>query len=221
LRFIGFCCVKAGQKLQVRAPDSFTTNPSVLKRVGELQRDFQLRPGLKLNNWLIFQTTALGFMMLASGMNGLGAPSIPNIAPEIIEIRETLPSGNEKILIKKSLSVEEYIRNYFSDIPVMIEIAKCESRFRQHDKDGEVLRGEKNDLDRGVMQINEYFHNENSEKLGFNILTLEGNTSYARYLFEKYGVKPWASSSRCWAKTSAYSDYKKELASNKEELAMK
>ena len=110
--------------------------------------------------------------------------------------------------------MEEYVRNYFSDIPIMIEIAKCESNFRQYDGDGDVLRGEKNILDRGVMQINEYFHNENSEKLGFDILTLEGNTSYGRYLFEKYGVKPWISSSKCWGKTSAYSEYKNELAVN-------
>jgi hypothetical protein len=90
----------------------------------------------------------------------------------------------------------------------LVEIAKCESRFRQYDKDGDVLRGEKNRLDRGVMQINEYYHNEDSEKLGFNILTLEGNTAYGRYLFEKYGVQPWISSSKCWGKTVAYSQYK-------------
>ena len=62
------------------------------------------------------------------------------------------------------------------------------------------------------MQINEYYHNQNSDKLGYDILTLEGNTAYARYLFEKYGVKPWISSAKCWNKTVAYSEYKIELA---------
>jgi len=118
---------------------------------------------------------------------------------------------------EKSMTIEEYVRGYFSDIPVMAEIAKCESRFRQYDKNGEVLRGEKNTLDRGVMQINEYYHNESSIKLGYDIMTLEGNTAYARYLFEKYGVKPWKSSSKCWSKTTAYSEYQQ----SKEELAMK
>ncbi|OHA94887.1 MAG: hypothetical protein A3F20_02665 [Candidatus Zambryskibacteria bacterium RIFCSPHIGHO2_12_FULL_39_21] len=174
--------------------------------------------GLKLNNWLIFQSTALGFLMLSSGITGLGSQSsIPNVAPETIEIKAPMlqsesRSENFKVITKRSITVEEYVRNYFSDIPVMIEIAKCESRFRQHDRDGDTLRGEKNNLDRGVMQINEFYHIEDSEKLGFDILTLEGNTSYARSLFEKYGVKPWSSSSRCWNKTSAYSQYKKELA---------
>lgn len=152
--------------------------------------------------------------MIASNIAGFGGASfVPNVLPEVIEVRETLPNQDKKIEIKKKMTVEEYIRNYFSDIPVMVEVAKCESRFRQHDKNGEVLRGEENNLDRGVMQINEYFHNEDSVKLGYDILTLEGNTAYARYLFEKYGLKPWRSSSKCWGKTIAYSEYK--------ELAMK
>lgn len=150
--------------------------------------------------------------MLASSATGIGAPSIPNVLPEVPEIKETLPAENKKISVGKKITVEEYVRNYFSDIPIMIEVAKCESRFRQYDENGEVLRGEQNSLDRGVMQINEYYHNENSEKLGFNIMTLEGNTAYTRYLFEKYGVKPWMSSSKCWSKTTAYAEYKKELA---------
>lgn len=151
--------------------------------------------------------------MLASSITGFnGVPFAPVAAPEVIEIKETLPAENKKEAIKKSITVEEYVRNYFSDIPVMIEIARCESHFRQHDKEGDVLRGEKNDLDRGVMQINEFFHNENSEKLGYDILTLEGNTSYARHLFEKYGVRPWFSSAKCWGKTAAYSEFIEGLA---------
>lgn len=113
--------------------------------------------------------------------------------------------------IENLMTVEEYVRGYFSDIPVMIEIAKCESRFRQYDTNGEVLRGVVNSLDRGVMQINEYYHLETAEKLGYDILTIEGNTAYARYIFEKSGVKPWVSSSPCWGKSAAYGEYK-ELA---------
>ena len=96
----------------------------------------------------------------------------------------------------------------------MVEIARCESRFRQYDKSGNVLRGEENRLDRGVMQINEYYHIKNSKKLGYDVLTLEGNTSYARALFEKYGVRPWKSSTPCWGRTVAYSEYN-DLAINR------
>lgn len=137
----------------------------------------------------------------------------PLVTPEVIEIKQTLPGSKKDESVKK-MTVEEYVKSYFSDIPVMAEVARCESHFRQHDKEGNVLRGEKNSLDRGVMQINEYYHNETAEKLGFDILTLEGNTAYARYLFEKYGLNPWKSSSKCWGRTVAYSEYK-DLALNK------
>lgn len=151
--------------------------------------------------------------MLASSITSFGGvPFTPTIAPETVEVKEIVQVEDKKVAAKENLTAEEYVRHYFSDIPVMIEIARCESRFRQHDRDGEVLRGEKNNLDRGVMQINEYFHNENSEKLGYDILTIEGNTAYARYLFEKYGLKPWVSSARCWGKTAAFTAHIDGLA---------
>lgn len=158
--------------------------------------------------------TALGFAMVVSSISGFSGPSFaPSLAPEVIEARGevSIPADsavNKISSIEKPITVEEYIRNYFSDIPVMIEIARCESRFRQFDKSGAALRGEQNILDRGVMQINEYYHSEDSKKLGFDILTLEGNASYARYLFYKYGVAPWKSSYACWGRTTAYSEYK-------------
>ena len=145
-----------------------------------------------------------------TGFGGVASNVAPRVQPEII-----VPVLQvEKI--EKKIDVEEYIRNYFSDIPIMVEIARCESQFRQHDKSGKALRGEANDLDRGVMQINEFYHNDTSSKLGYDLLTIEGNTAYARALFEKQGVKPWASSSRCWTKTTAYADYKEDR-----ELAMR
>jgi len=107
-------------------------------------------------------------------------------------------SENKKTLDSKTMSTEEYIREYFSDIPVMIEIARCESRFRHYGRSGEVLRGEVVPEDRGVMQVNEYYHLKTANRLGFDIYTIEGNTSYARYLYEKQGTRPWRSSSKCW-----------------------
>ncbi len=148
-------------------------------------------------------------LMMASGITGFGANQIPApIQGEVIEIKEVLPKSNKKEVVNKTITVEEYIRNYFSDIPVMVEVAKCESRFRQHDKNGNILRGVENNLDVGVLQINEYYHSQDSEKLGYDINTIEGNTAYARHLYEKSGLKPWKSSSKCWSKTLAYAEYK-------------
>lgn len=105
----------------------------------------------------------------------------------------------EKDAVKKEpLNVERYVRDYFKDIPILAEIAKCESRFRQWDSNGEVLRGEQNPLDRGVMQINEKYHLTDSKRLGYDIHTLEGNVGYARYLYEREGSRPWGWSKNCW-----------------------
>lgn len=97
-----------------------------------------------------------------------------------------------------SPTVEEYVRIYFRDIPVMTKIAECESRFRQFNKYGDILRGEENFQDIGVMQVNEHYHLETADKLGHNLYTLDGNLAYARYLYKKEGTTPWQSSARCW-----------------------
>ncbi len=104
------------------------------------------------------------------------------------------------IVMPKATTVQEYVRAYFADIPVMSKVAFCESTFRQFDKDGSVHRGVVNSKDVGVMQINEYYHLETAEKLGLDIYTIQGNVAYARYLFEKEGTTPWLSSSPCWGK---------------------
>lgn len=150
--------------------------------------------------------------MIASTVTGFNAHTIPAPATDT----NIVPSEkNTKEEIAKTIPVEQYVRTYFSDIPIMVEIARCESRFRQYDKTGTVLHGVENSLDRGVMQINRYYHADEAENLGYDLHTLEGNTSYARYLYEQYGVKPWKSSAPCWSKTQAYKNYvtlEKDLA---------
>ena len=102
--------------------------------------------------------------------------------------------------VENIMSTESYVREYFRDIPIMIQIARCESTFRQLDSDGEIHRGRVNKEDVGVMQINEHYHLETSENKNYNIYTLEGNTAYARNLYERQGTEPWNSSKPCWGK---------------------
>ena len=104
----------------------------------------------------------------------------------------------ENYLFAESSTVEEYVRDYFEETPILTRVAWCESRYRQFTKNGDILRGEVNNKDVGVMQVNEYFHLETAEKLGYNLYSLEGNLSYAQYLYEKEGTVPWESSSKCW-----------------------
>ncbi|MEK7176764.1 MAG: hypothetical protein AAB719_00480 [Patescibacteria group bacterium] len=104
--------------------------------------------------------------------------------------------------ITDSKNIERFINDYFADIPVLAKIAGCESHYRHFNSKGNVLRGEENSFDRGVMQINVLYHAEDAEEMGLDVHDLDDNVKYARYLYEKQGAKPWMSSSACWAKFS-------------------
>ena len=134
--------------------------------------------------------------MVLSSIVGVGSP---------ITVTETPKPDQQDVVEKVSpkevamiMSTEQYVRQYFSDIPIMIQIARCESTFRQLDDSGEVHRGNVNSEDVGVMQINEHYQLQTAEKENYNIYTLQGNTAYARALYDKQGTAPWDSSKACW-----------------------
>ncbi|MSR87821.1 MAG: hypothetical protein EXS69_01475 [Candidatus Zambryskibacteria bacterium] len=111
--------------------------------------------------------------------------------------------------ISDSKNVEKFIKDYFADIPLMSKIAACESQNRQYNSKGGVLKGKKNTYDRGVMQINVLYHEETAIEMGLDLHNIDDNVAFARYLYKKYGAKPWMSSSPCWSKFS-YSDIAKK-----------
>ncbi len=152
---------------------------------------------LQSKNRLIIEIIA-GLSLLASGTI--------KVETEITATATSAPSQIERSYkdpeVGSGKTVREVVENYFSDIPLMDDIAWCESRMRQTNSDGTIFRGLVNPNDVGVMQINTMYHLEDSKKMGLDIFTLEGNLKYARYLFEKQGAAPWKSSSPCWAKRS-------------------
>lgn len=97
----------------------------------------------------------------------------------------------------------EYVQAFYEHQPVLARIAFCESTLKHNEEDGSVLRGKVDSRDVGVMQINEHYHGKTAKDLGYDIYTLRGNMAYARYLFEKQGVKPWSASSDCWNLTTS------------------
>ena len=120
---------------------------------------------------------------------------------QTVEAREVKDvKARDYLPITDSANVKRFVNDYFADTPILAHIASCESHYRQYDKDGHILRGEKNKSDIGVMQINEAYHAEAAEKLGLDIYTIEDNVAFAKVLYEKFGAKPWMSSSACWAK---------------------
>lgn len=100
-------------------------------------------------------------------------------------------------------TTEARVREYFSDIPVMIQVARCESTFRHTLADGSVLRGVVDSRDTGVMQINSYYHGTAAAALGLDLTILEDNMAYARSLYEKSGTQPWSASAPCWSRSLA------------------
>lgn len=95
--------------------------------------------------------------------------------------------------------VEAKVRAYFADIPIMAEIARCESTYRHRLSDGSVLRGYVDQADTGVMQINLRYHAQTAEQLGLDLENIYDNMAYARYLYERQGTQPWNASAPCWS----------------------
>lgn len=106
--------------------------------------------------------------------------------------------GKETQIDNKRLSTKEHVREFFSETPEMINVAHCESNFRQYDENGLALRGNMNSSDIGVMQINEIYHGDRAKELGMDIYTKEGNLEYAMYLYKNQGLAPWGASRHCW-----------------------
>jgi len=141
---------------------------------------------------MIELTTAIVF--LATSLYG-GGTNIA-IAQDVTNSTNT-QSGKA---IVQPITLESYVRAYFAETPILAEIARCESTFRQLDKDGQVLRGKVNKSDLGLLQVNEYYHGEKAEDLGFDLKSVDGNLAYAKYLYDKEGTKPWSASAKCWKK---------------------
>ena len=112
--------------------------------------------------------------------------------------------------VTQPITLEEHVRDYFKDDPILAEIARCESNFKHLSRSGKVMRGVVPE-DVGVMQINEFYHENTADKLGINLHTLDGNLAYAKWLYNKEGTVPWASSGKCWQK---YAHLSKAVAKN-------
>lgn len=129
--------------------------------------------------------------------------------PAEAKVATTTPLSQEE--------TEEEIREYFSDLPVMIEIARCESNFRQFTDSGNVLQGGTGGGMIGVFQFFGSIHESAAEKIGFDIDTLDGNLAYARHLYEVEGTTPWNPAKNCWDTVKSVS---KPTTINTKEIAI-
>lgn len=109
----------------------------------------------------------------------------------------------EETASSASLDTERIVRSYFRDIPVMIEIARCESTFRHTLENGSVLQGVVDPADTGVMQINKRYHEKTAATMKLNLDDIYHNMAYARHLYETQGTRPWNASAPCWGQSLA------------------
>ncbi len=136
----------------------------------------------------------------------LAATSISTALPSSTEygkITTTSVVDESTVLAMSGNNVEDIVRSYFHDIPVMVQVARCESAFRHTLPDGTILKGKVDPADTGVMQINKRYHEKAAAAMNLNLDNIYQNMAYARHLYETQGTRPWKASSACWSPTLA------------------
>ena len=106
------------------------------------------------------------------------AEELPHVPTQSLAKQGTDSTVASSPVKHSGTSTEAAVREYFSDIPVMAEIARCESTFRHYLNDGSVLRGRVDSADTGVMQINKRYHQgaANAMNLDLDIYTTTWHT---------------------------------------------
>jgi len=130
-------------------------------------------------------------VLLVSSLYGSANTAVAQSMADSINTQSQEPITNP-------VTLESYVREYFAETPILAEIARCESGFRQFSSSGQAIRGKANEFDVGLMQINELYHSKKAISLGFDLNTVNGNLDYAKYLYGKEGSTPWNASAKCW-----------------------
>jgi hypothetical protein len=157
--------------------------------------------GVSGQDVLFSNTTSSTSGITSSTIDGTASSTASSTAPTATSTASsTIPAP---VHIPTLAESEATVRAYFSDIPVMIAVAKCESSFREFNDNGTVMHGGYGNSMVGIYQIDPSVHRAKALSLGFNIDTIDGNIGYARYLYNHLGTTPWLSSFSCW--NSAYS----------------
>lgn len=142
------------------------------------------------------QTLQIGLasLIIATQIN----PALPIASTTDSKIDLVAPVSIERKLTAVEQLIVKASEKYGIHTETALAIARCESNLQQYNEDGDVVRGKVNPLDVGVYQINEKYHLEMAEKLGYDIYTTKGNIEYAIWLMKNDGNKHWSSSRPCW-----------------------
>ena len=142
----------------------------------------------------VFVVVLMGQTMFVHATSEIASTSLPTtIVTASTTATTTLVVATSTPIKQTPAEIEKRVREYFADVPVMIDIARCESKFRQFTDSGNVLRGGSGGGMVGIFQFFESIHAKAAKNLGFDLLTVEGNLGYARHLYTESGSTPWAS----------------------------
>lgn len=113
--------------------------------------------------------------------------------------------------VDPNFGIKNRVVDFFeaNDAAEMIPIIKCESRFRQYDKDGNPLQNKSGSSAVGVAQIMASVHpdikvlNRYNKRYqtdlrmeDFDVTTFEGNIGYALVLYKMNGTRDWECSKK-------------------------
>ncbi len=148
---------------------------------------------------------------IRESVSSLWAEKAPSSSERIAQVPKVTYVGSSNPFEKSNkadLLPEEYsklIDSTFHDqgdsvVAVMKSIAYCESRGKQFSDTNPTvaLRGQQNQYDVGLFQINDTIHRDMIAESGENIETAEGNARIARKLYNNRRFNDWGSSRYCW-----------------------
>lgn len=101
---------------------------------------------------------------------------------------------------EKEKTLQDLVAEEFGYGSIMWWVCKCESNFRQFEKDGTVLKSYYGTNDVGLFQIHVPVWGKEAEKLGYDIYSPEGNIKMARHILNTQGINAWLPSKPCWSK---------------------
>src|SRR6185503_2906496 len=96
-------------------------------------------------------TTGVVFLMSSLYGSGQANAQIAQIPAQASTVTQEATTSSSSLTDSKA--VMAYVKAQYASEPLLIDIARCESTFRQFDENGQVLRGKVNKGDVGVMQI--------------------------------------------------------------------
>ena len=112
------------------------------------------------------------------------------LVPRIVEARTKSPLVIAiSPVVKNEVTLPDLIALEFKNTPKMVEIVKCESRFRQFDKNGSPLLSKTSDV--GIMQINQV-HWDRAGSLGLDIFnSVDDNIAMGKIILKEQGLNAW------------------------------